>query len=35
MGVTCNILSGILVMGVRLTSHWTVAAFMGLLFIPG
>jgi hypothetical protein len=26
--------SGILVMGVRLMSHWTVAAFTGLLFIP-
>jgi hypothetical protein len=28
-------ISGILVMGVRLTSHWTAAAFMGLLSVPG
>jgi hypothetical protein len=27
--------SGILIMGVRLTSHWTAAAFTGLLFLPG
>jgi hypothetical protein len=25
----------ILIMGVRLTSHWTAAAFTGLLSIPG
>jgi hypothetical protein len=27
--------SGILVMGVRLTSHWTAATFTSLLFVPG
>jgi hypothetical protein len=27
--------SGILIMGVRLTSHWTAAAFTGLLSVPG
>jgi hypothetical protein len=25
----------ILIMGVRLTSHWTAAAFTGLLSVPG
>jgi hypothetical protein len=30
-----TVYSGILLMGVRLTSHWTAAAFTGLLFIPG
>jgi hypothetical protein len=29
------IYSGILVMGVRLTFHWTAAAFTGLLSVPG
>jgi hypothetical protein len=28
-----TVFSGILVMGVRLTSHWTAAAFTGLLFV--
>jgi hypothetical protein len=26
--------SGILIMGVRLTSHWTAAVFTGLLSVP-
>jgi hypothetical protein len=25
----------LIIMGVRLTSHWTAAAFVGLLFVPG